>query len=198
MRIPAFPGTHYKHVALHILAAGLGLTLVSTLAACGRSADSPSHLETHATAARPDVDELLSAMLSPAGPTTAEDALRALPHPSNTASRTVIGIHGGTAQVTTLSYDGLEVTTYAPGQGQATLLVALRLTSGSAPNHDLTIGMDAGQARARFVGARALPVSPGATASFSVEDAPLSAPYQVDLTSEAGALKVVTWSAYLD
>lgn len=184
--------------ATHVLAAGLGLILAVTLGACGRPATNPVDPEALAAPARPDPDTLLSVMLAPSGPDAVENALRGLPEPLSVTSRTVVGVHGNVAEISELRYEGLEVTTYDLGGGQRTLLVALELTAGSMRNHDLAIGMDAARALSRFADARSLPAATGASASFSVEDEPLSAPYQVDLTFAAGRLSAVAWHAYLD
>ncbi|HET9026267.1 MAG TPA: hypothetical protein VFN07_01900 [Trueperaceae bacterium] len=177
--------------------AAIGLALISTLVACGGADGQPTTPAGQVTAARPNADELLSVMLSPAGPDSAAAALARLPRPASSSTRRVLSHHGGAADVTVSEYDGLSVTTYQ-ALGASPLLIGVEMTSGAAPLHGMTVGMSAAAAQSYLGGASKLPAAPGASASYSVTTDPLAAPYQVDLVTSGGVVTGVTWSAYLD
>lgn len=176
----------------------LALLAVATLAACAGPTNRQAATPLTPAAVRPDGDAILSAMLAPPTEATAAESIAALPQPVRLEAQRVRGPHGGTATVSELVFEGLSVTTFTLDGGGPPILTGVTLTDGAAREHGLTIGMDATQALERFSAARPLPTSPGASASFAVEDEPDAAPYQVDLTFENGRLASVTWRAYLD
>ncbi len=190
MKLPATPKQ------LRLAAAAIGLALIAALGACGAN-DQPTAHPDQTNVARPNADELLSAMLTPLGPNSAAEALARLPRPASSTTTRVVGRHGGTAEVTTSAYDGLSVTTYQAA-GATALLVGVEMTSGAAPLHGMAVGMSAAEARAYLSGASELRPAQGASASYSVSTDHLAAPYQVDLMTSHGVVTGVTWSAYLD
>lgn len=177
---------------------GTALAVLALLTACNGPERGLQGQQVPTAALRPDADELLDAMLAPAGPDTVATAVAALPKAATSDTRQVANPHGGTGEVTTLRYPGLDVTIYRAGEGLPPLLVGAKMTSGAAPAHGVTIGMDAEAALQLFATARVLPTTPGASLSLSVEDVPLSAPFQVDLTLDGGKLVAIAYHAYLD
>ena len=195
-------GLRPRHVRSHALApsrtapvALLALGALLALAGCGRQ-DAATVAPLRAT---PPVSlaDALGAMLRPSGPDAAEAFLRALATASTVRDVAVVNRHDPrwTDTVTTLAYDGLEITVYRVSSTGTRFPMAVRVTSSAYRAPDgLRLGMTPSQVR-QLLGA---PVVARPDALLYRRAEPGGAPYQLTVQLGGGRVTALLWSADLD